>query len=95
MCTILYCTNLDNWLLQFECKNTLSDQILENVRVQIEASEGYRIVKEIPIASLHYNEGAHCAYTVLQFPEQLSLTVSKCIINMSYKFYFRENYLND
>ncbi|KAF6209601.1 hypothetical protein GE061_015349 [Apolygus lucorum] len=75
---VVTCTKLTyphHLVLQFECKNTLSDQLLENVRVQIEASEGYRIVKEIPIPKLPYNE-THCAYVVLQFPEQLSLTVT-------------------
>ncbi|KAK9496580.1 hypothetical protein O3M35_013140 [Rhynocoris fuscipes] len=62
-------------VLQFDIKNTLNDQLLENVRVQIEASEGWRIVKEIPCPRLPYNE-THSAYVVLQFPEQLQLSVT-------------------
>ncbi|BES96180.1 Coatomer subunit alpha-2 [Nesidiocoris tenuis] len=72
------CTKLafpNHLVLQFECKNTLSDQLLENVRVQVEASEGYRVVKEISIPRLPYNE-THNAYVILQFPDQLALTVT-------------------
>lgn len=63
-------------LFQFDIKNTLSDQLLENVRVQIEPSEGWRIVKEVPCPRLPYSE-THSAYVILQYPEVLQLTVSK------------------
>lgn len=61
-------------VLQFECLNTLNDQLLERVRVQVEPSEGYRIVKEIPCQRLQYGETAS-AYVVLLFPDQLSASV--------------------
>uniref|UniRef100_T1HU18 Coatomer subunit gamma n=1 Tax=Rhodnius prolixus TaxID=13249 RepID=T1HU18_RHOPR len=62
-------------VLQFDIKNTLSDQLLENVRVQIEPSEGWRIVKEVPCPRLPYSE-THSAYVILQYPEVLQLTVT-------------------
>ncbi|KAL1137720.1 hypothetical protein AAG570_009416, partial [Ranatra chinensis] len=62
-------------VLQFECMNTLNDQLLENVRVEMEPSEGYRILKQIPCPKLSYNE-TNNTYVVLQFPDQLSLTVA-------------------
>lgn len=54
--------------MQFDCLNTLSDQLLENVRVQIEPSEGYSIVAQIACPKLPYNEMG-TAYVVLKFPE--------------------------
>lgn len=62
-------------VLQFDCLNTLSDQLLENVRVQIEPSEGYNILSEIPCQKLPYNETGS-VYVILQFPEDLPSTVS-------------------
>lgn len=61
-------------VLQFDCLNTLSDQLLENVRIQLDPSEGYNILKEIPCAKLPYNETG-TAYTVLQFPDDLTSSV--------------------
>lgn len=55
-------------VLQFDCLNTLSDQLLENVRVQLDPSEGYTIVGEIPCPKLPYNETGS-AYVILKFPE--------------------------
>lgn len=61
-------------VLQFDCLNTLSDQLLENVGVQLEPSEGYVIIKEVPCQKLPYNETG-TAYVILQFPEDLPNTV--------------------
>lgn len=55
-------------VLQFDCLNTLSDQLLENVRVQLEPSEGYTMLAEIPCSKLPYNETG-TAYVVLRYPE--------------------------
>lgn len=61
-------------VLQFDCLNTLSDQLLENVKVQIDPSEGYNVVKEIPCPRLPYNETG-TAFIILQFPEELPNSV--------------------
>lgn len=61
-------------VLQFDCLNTLSDQLLENVMVQLDLSEGYEKVKEIPCDKLPYNETGS-AYIVLKFPDDLANTV--------------------
>ncbi|KAI4461365.1 coatomer subunit gamma [Holotrichia oblita] len=61
-------------VLQFNCTNTLSDLLLENVRVQVDPSEGYNIVKEIPCPKLPYNETG-TSYIILQFPNDLSQSV--------------------
>ncbi|XP_066994235.1 coatomer subunit gamma [Anabrus simplex] len=61
-------------VLQFDCLNTLNDQLLENVRVQLEPPEGYRLLKSIPCTRLPYNETG-TTFIVLQFPEELLSTV--------------------
>lgn len=71
---LLYYLIVLNLLFQFDCLNTLNDQLLENVRVQIEPSEGYTIVRDIPCAKLPYNETG-TAYVVLQFPDELANSV--------------------
>lgn len=42
-------------VLQFDCTNTLQDQVLENVFVQVEPSEGFEIVCYAPCSKLLYN----------------------------------------
>lgn len=61
-------------LTQFECLNTLSEQLLESVRVQLEPSEGYQLVKEVPCSRMWYNEKGN-VYIVLKFPSQLSASI--------------------
>ncbi|XP_071050654.1 coatomer subunit gamma [Onthophagus taurus] len=61
-------------VLQFNCTNTLSDLLLEKVRVQIEPSEDYIIVKEILCAKIPYNETG-TSYVILQFPNELNASV--------------------
>ncbi|XP_022195844.1 coatomer subunit gamma [Nilaparvata lugens] len=61
-------------VLQFECLNTLNDQLLENVWVQLEPSEGYQVIQSIPCPRLQYGESAS-TYIVLKFPDQLSATI--------------------
>lgn len=58
----------NHMVLQFDCLNTLSDQILENVRVQLDPSEGYQVLHEIPCPKLIYNETG-TTYVLLKFPE--------------------------
>ncbi|XP_075238587.1 coat protein (coatomer) gamma isoform X1 [Lycorma delicatula] len=64
-------------VLQFECLNTLSDQLLENVRVQLEPSAGFEIVKEISCPHLQYGETGN-TYVVLKFPDALDATIGTC-----------------
>lgn len=73
VCCIKHCYTR-HLVLQFDCVNTLNDQLLENVRVQLDPSEGYKIVNEIPCPKLPYNEMG-TAYVILQFPEELPNTV--------------------
>ena len=42
-------------VLQFDCTNTLNDQLLENVKVQLELPEGFEEVANLPCERLEYN----------------------------------------
>jgi coatomer protein complex subunit gamma len=61
---------------QFDCLNTLNDQLLENVRVEVEPPNGYQLVQEIPCPRLPYSETG-TAYAVFQFPEKLASAVGE------------------
>ncbi|XP_076753592.1 coat protein (coatomer) gamma isoform X1 [Xylocopa sonorina] len=65
----------DLLILQFDCVNTLSDQLLEDVRVAVEPPEGYAIVCEVPCPRLPYNEPG-TTYTVLKYPEDVYASVA-------------------
>lgn len=55
-------------VLQFECLNTLSDQLLEKVYVRLESAPGYKILTEIACEQLPYNKQGSI-FCVLEFPE--------------------------
>uniref|UniRef100_A0A646QGL4 Coatomer subunit gamma n=1 Tax=Hemiscolopendra marginata TaxID=943146 RepID=A0A646QGL4_9MYRI len=55
-------------VLQFECTNTLNDQLLENVIVQSEVSDGFEIERQIPCPKLVYNSPG-ITYTLLKIPD--------------------------
>ncbi|PNF33659.1 Coatomer subunit gamma [Cryptotermes secundus] len=74
-------------VLQFDCVNTLSDQLLENVRVEVETPTGYQLVQEIPCPRLSYSETG-TAYLVFQFPEELGATVGT--FNATLKFLVKD-----
>lgn len=68
-------TFADYLILQFDCLNTLSDQLLENVSVSVEPPEGYELICEIPCIKLAYNEPG-TTYTVLQYPDDVNSGVA-------------------
>lgn len=55
-------------LLQFDCTNTLNDQLLERVTVQMEPSDSYDVICCIPAPSLAYNQPGIC-YTLVRIPQ--------------------------
>merc|ERR1719336_3805604 len=65
-------------VLQFDCTNTLADQLLEQVRVELEVGEGWEMVTQIPASSMQYNL-ASTIYTVLSVPEDLT----ECVASMA------------
>lgn len=66
-------------VLQFDCVNTLSDQLLENVKVDLLLPEGYIIRHVIPCAKLVYGE-KESTYVILEFPADLSSSTGKILL---------------
>lgn len=54
--------------------NTLNEQLLENVRIQLELPEEYTLVKEIACPKLPYNEIGNI-YMLLKFPDEIADSV--------------------
>merc|ERR1719193_1491183 len=56
-------------VFQFDCINTLNDQVLENVSVAMEPSEeGFQVLRTIPCPKLAYNQQA-TTYTIVALSE--------------------------
>lgn len=62
-------------VLQFDCTNTMNEQLLEQVRVHLEISEGYEVLAEVPCQRLACSETSP-TFVALQIPENPSLTVT-------------------
>lgn len=56
-------------VFQFDCTNTLNDQLLENVTVEMEPAEGFEVTKAIPLQSLPYNKPGS-TYTLVRLPTE-------------------------
>lgn len=56
-------------VFQFDCTNTLDDQVLERVTVDMEAGEGFEVVKQVACTSLPYNKPGS-TYTLMRLPEE-------------------------
>lgn len=67
-------------VFQFDCVNTLADQLLENVRIELLLPDGGGFVLKgvIPCPRLAYNETAAAAtYVVVEFPGDIQSTVGE------------------
>lgn len=62
---------------QFDCTNTLNDQVLERVTVQMDPAEGFDVLKTIPCPSLPYNKPG-TTYTLVRLPEDAQLGKEDC-----------------
>ncbi|XP_064487269.1 coatomer subunit gamma-2-like isoform X2 [Ornithodoros turicata] len=67
-------------VLQFDCTNTLNDQILEKVHVAIEPSEGFELVTEVRCPVLTYNVPA-TTYVCFRLPQDDPLLVAGTFAN--------------
>lgn len=67
---VKHCFN-NHMVFQFDCVNTLSDQLLENVRVELVPPEGFIIRAVIPCTKLPYNETGS-TYAIVEFPHNVS-----------------------
>uniref|UniRef100_A0A803TX65 Coatomer subunit gamma n=1 Tax=Anolis carolinensis TaxID=28377 RepID=A0A803TX65_ANOCA len=84
---VIHCTKhtfTNHIVFQFDCTNTLNDQILENVTVQMEPTEGYEVIGSIPAKNLLYNQPGTC-YTLFALPEEDPTAVA-CTFSCMMKF---------
>jgi coatomer protein complex subunit gamma len=58
-------------VFQFDCVNTLNDQLLEKVSVKLDSSDGYEIISYKSCAKLAYNAPGTC-YTLVKIPDDPS-----------------------
>ncbi|XP_053576699.1 coatomer subunit gamma-1 isoform X1 [Bombina bombina] len=77
-------TFVNHMVFQFDCTNTLNDQILENVTVQMEPTEGYEVICYVPAKHLSYNQPGTC-YTLVSVPEE-DPTALSCTFSCMLKF---------
>ncbi|EMP35629.1 Coatomer subunit gamma [Chelonia mydas] len=92
---VIRCTKhtfVNHMVFQFDCTNTLNDQILENVTVQMEPTEGYEVIGYIPAKSLLYNQPGIC-YTLVALPEEDPTAVA-CTFSCMMKFTVKDCDLN-
>ncbi|XP_027764417.1 coatomer subunit gamma-2 [Empidonax traillii] len=75
-------------VFQFDCTNTLNDQLLERVTVQMEPSDAYDVLCCIPAPSLPYNQPGMC-YTLVRIPQDDPTAVS-CTFSCTMKFTVRD-----
>ncbi|KAI1727601.1 coatomer gamma subunit appendage platform subdomain-containing protein [Ditylenchus destructor] len=78
----------DHVLLQFDCRNTLNDQLLENVSVVVEPTdEGpWKVSKVLPLPSLPYSHPG-TTYVLMEIPDDGQITGS---FNATLKFQVRD-----
>ncbi|XP_028898366.2 coatomer subunit gamma isoform X3 [Zeugodacus cucurbitae] len=58
-------------VFQFDCLNTLPDQILENVRVELAIPDGFTTRAVIPCPKLPYNE-LQTTFVIVEFPSDIA-----------------------
>lgn len=58
-------------VFQFDCVNTLPDQLLENVRVDLVIPEGFTVRAVLPCTQLPYNETGS-TYVIVEFPHDVA-----------------------
>jgi hypothetical protein len=75
--------------LQFDCTNTLNDQVLEKVSVQMETNDDFEVIRTIPAASLPYDKPG-TTYTVVRLPEDPTqgIIIRRYLINGTYTIHF-------
>lgn len=59
----------EHLVFQFDCTNTLNDQILEDAVVQMENGEGFEVVQTVAASKLAYNQPA-TTYTIVALPDE-------------------------
>uniref|UniRef100_A0A7N8WSL0 Coatomer subunit gamma n=1 Tax=Mastacembelus armatus TaxID=205130 RepID=A0A7N8WSL0_9TELE len=75
-------------VFQFDCTNTLNDQLLQKVVVQMEPSEAYEVIQYIPAPSLPYSQPGS-SYTLVRLPDDDPTAVS-CTFSCTMKYLVRD-----
>ncbi|XP_067861280.1 coatomer subunit gamma-2 [Heptranchias perlo] len=75
-------------VFQFDCTNTLNDQLLQKVTVQMEPSDAYDVVCCVAAPALHFNQPGSC-YTLVLLPEDDPTAVS-CTFSCTMKFVVKD-----
>ncbi|KPP67563.1 coatomer subunit gamma-2-like, partial [Scleropages formosus] len=81
-------TFANHMVFQFDCTNTLNDQLLQKVVVQMEPSEAYEVVQYVPAANLPYSQPGSC-YCLVRLPEDDPTAVS-CTFSCTMKYLVRD-----
>ncbi|TRY66334.1 hypothetical protein DNTS_024326 [Danionella cerebrum] len=81
-------TFANHLIFQFDCTNTLNDQLLQKVLVQMEPSEAYEVLHYVPAASLPYSQPGSC-YSLVRLPEDDPTAVS-CTFSCTMKYLVRD-----
>ncbi|CAB4067092.1 COPG [Lepeophtheirus salmonis] len=71
-------------VLQFDCVNTVEDQLLEDVTVDLQLPEGFNKVSMIPAPKLECNSGG-VIYVVLETPQEILETVGSLSCTLLFK----------
>lgn len=58
-------------ILQFDCTNTLNDQVLENVQIDLEIPDGFKQVVQVPCDQLIYNQ-PRSIYVAFEIPSAMA-----------------------
>ena len=69
-------TYAEHMVLQFDCTNTLNDQLLEKVSVAVEPPEGFDVLVSIPCEKLEYSV-LGTIYVALSLPESVLSSTGK------------------
>uniref|UniRef100_A0A2K5LKF9 Coatomer gamma subunit appendage Ig-like subdomain domain-containing protein n=1 Tax=Cercocebus atys TaxID=9531 RepID=A0A2K5LKF9_CERAT len=85
---VIRCTKhtfTNHMVFQFDCTNTVNDQTLENVTVQMEPTEAYEVLSYVPAQSLPYNQPGTC-YTLVALPKEDATTCTfSCMMKLTVK----------
>uniref|UniRef100_A0A0K2ULX4 Coatomer subunit gamma n=1 Tax=Lepeophtheirus salmonis TaxID=72036 RepID=A0A0K2ULX4_LEPSM len=71
-------------VLQFDCVNTVEDQLLEDVTVDLQLPDGFNKVSMIPAPKLECNSGG-VIYVVLETPQEILETVGSLSCTLLFK----------
>lgn len=78
-------TFMDHIVLQFDMTNTLNDQVLEDVTVQVEPADAFEVVAYVPCETLKYNEPG-VAYACIDISSEEDPTDVTTTLSCSMKF---------